>query len=506
MAKKKASPGGRELGRRLTVKEVDTLDRLLAERAAGIGGIEALDGFLAAVIAGPELVPPSEVMAAILGDPDQVTFDSMAEARVLSDLIMRHWNAIATGLLTGDYLPILTQVDGVFFGNDWAVAFLDGVALREKGWRPFLEHRRHADLLEPLFALAVEHHPDKKIRGPRISPARRARFVGALGPVAVTARRFFLLSASAGAAEPEAPDHWEAGWVPITATIEAEPNARLVAILIVTGDGRVLRITPQVNPPADPAAMARVFAKEVEEALREEDRPAEVWVRDQATATALRRLPGMRGVIIEIRDQMPQFEEARERFSQHLSGPGASGLATSAPSWSGWGIEPALVAELFRAAAALYRAAPWRHYGDADPIALRWPSGLAWAVAVMGASRIERGLLCFTDPRDVDTFATGAVPSPKDFRGQMVSISYSALDDLPPAMRKEIAENGWEVAAPEAYPMVMVINAPTAGLTPEMAERLREAIEVMARFAGTKTRRRVWSWKDRATGIVVEQG
>jgi len=76
------------------------------ERLSGILGrfdnkqpmnLEQLDGFLAALICGPEIVRPSEYLPVIYGS-DMVLEDSFGSQSVLQDflsLIMRHWNVIA---------------------------------------------------------------------------------------------------------------------------------------------------------------------------------------------------------------------------------------------------------------------------------------------------------------------------------------------------------------------------------------------------------------------------
>ena len=93
------------------------------ERLSGILGrfdntrpmnLEQLDGFLAALICGPEIVRPSEYLPVIWGD-DIVLEDSFGAQPVLQDflsLIMRHWNVIADTLHSGDvFLPLLLEDD-----------------------------------------------------------------------------------------------------------------------------------------------------------------------------------------------------------------------------------------------------------------------------------------------------------------------------------------------------------------------------------------------------------
>src|ERR1700757_3924200 len=76
--------------------------------------IEELDGFFAALVAGPEIVMPSEFIPEVFGSetPETHQFKSIEEANEILGLMMRHWNHIAGTLLRGDvYLPILLEDD-----------------------------------------------------------------------------------------------------------------------------------------------------------------------------------------------------------------------------------------------------------------------------------------------------------------------------------------------------------------------------------------------------------
>jgi uncharacterized protein len=66
--------------------------------------LEQLDGFLAALICCPDLVPPSEYLPKICGG-NIVLEDEFSAQPILKDflsLIMRHWNAIVDTLQSGE--------------------------------------------------------------------------------------------------------------------------------------------------------------------------------------------------------------------------------------------------------------------------------------------------------------------------------------------------------------------------------------------------------------------
>jgi uncharacterized protein len=130
--------------------------------------LEQLDGFLAALICGPEIVRPSEYLPVICGD-DMVLEDSFDAQPVLQDflsLIRRHWNVIADTLQSGHvFLPLLLEDDrGVTTANDWATGFVRGIEFHKEQWAALLADEEHGGWLVPIFALAHEHDPDPEMR------------------------------------------------------------------------------------------------------------------------------------------------------------------------------------------------------------------------------------------------------------------------------------------------------------------------------------------------------
>jgi uncharacterized protein len=151
--------------------------------------LEQLDGFLAALICGPELVAPSEYLPVIWGD-DMVLEDTFNAQPVLQDfvsLIMRHWNVIADTLDSGGvFLPLLLEDEnGISRANDWATGFLRGMEFHKEQWAALLNDEDHGGWLVPIFALATEHSPD-----PAMRPYKE--------PVSAERRENLIVSAAAG--------------------------------------------------------------------------------------------------------------------------------------------------------------------------------------------------------------------------------------------------------------------------------------------------------------------
>ena len=149
----------------LTDTELDQLSTILARFGDKHSmNLEQLDGYLAALICGPELVPPSKYLPKIWGD--QTVFEDTSSAQVFMSLLVRHWNAIADTLNSGEvYLPLLLEDEsGITHGNGWANGFLRGMEFGKEDWALLLEDEERGGSLVPIFALANEHNPDPELR------------------------------------------------------------------------------------------------------------------------------------------------------------------------------------------------------------------------------------------------------------------------------------------------------------------------------------------------------
>jgi len=90
--------------------------------------LEMLDGFLAALICSPDLVPPSEYLREMWGGDRIGEFQDEAEMQEFFDLIMRHWNSLARTFNSSEpFMPFLLEDDtGVAHANDWAQGLCRG--------------------------------------------------------------------------------------------------------------------------------------------------------------------------------------------------------------------------------------------------------------------------------------------------------------------------------------------------------------------------------------------
>lgn len=161
----------------LSKAELDRLANLLNDLNEDAMNLEMLDGFFAALICCPELVPPNEYLPHILGA--DFAFARIEQANEIIGLIMRHWNAIADEFLLAQkhndgYIPLLTgDGSGVPKANDWAHGFMRGVDLRRHSWQELLTQKEDIALILPIMILHHEHDADPTTRSAEITPEKR---------------------------------------------------------------------------------------------------------------------------------------------------------------------------------------------------------------------------------------------------------------------------------------------------------------------------------------------
>jgi uncharacterized protein len=118
-------------------------------------GLSDLDGFLTAIVVGPELIPPSEWLPVIWGGGEP-KFETEEEMRTVLGTIMGRYNEIAECFNANptEFEPIfLKGPDGEVIASDWAGGFLDAVALRPEAWEPLTKHHKGGMMMMPLLLL-----------------------------------------------------------------------------------------------------------------------------------------------------------------------------------------------------------------------------------------------------------------------------------------------------------------------------------------------------------------
>lgn len=149
---------------RLTPQQIDEIESVLAASDSDIQDFEMLDGFIAALVTGPELLMPSQYLPELLGDPHRPhpALANLEAANQFLQSLMNHWNTQVSTFMAGQpWFPLVNEEERTAEG--WAQGFQLGASL-QRGWEPLAG--KHADLLGSILWLAYDGNPEKPGKPP----------------------------------------------------------------------------------------------------------------------------------------------------------------------------------------------------------------------------------------------------------------------------------------------------------------------------------------------------
>ncbi len=308
---------------------------------------------------------------------------------------------------------------------------------------------------------------------------------------------------------------WELDLVPVPAMLADDPAARPAALLVMAPPF-MLACEFVDRPSAEPDELAVLLARHV---LAAQERagvaPTHVAIRHLSLVEPLSRLLAEHGIALVPADELPSVADALQGLLAHVFGGIVPlHLLRSQPeTWAGWGMPADLTARLFRAAAAFHRAAPWTVPARETAIMVTRPGGDPWAAVILGAAGEQTGLALYHEIADLEWMymshsATESSAMFDDLEDVVVSLLFNTRGELPKRMRAEIQREGWEIAGPNAYPTLTVLNAPGGGIRQRYFEDLIAALESVPRFvaqhvavlAGNEEAYEGVAWRDPETG------
>lgn len=141
------------IGAEFPDEDFETLSDWLLHRGKGITDIVALEGFLTAIVIGPNTLSPLTWLPKIWGGkhPD---FKDLEEMNRFVALVMRFYNSIVLIFETSpeQFEPTFyeSKVSGrsVFIVDEWCWGFMKGLRLDSVGWKAL--KRERPELLKPL--------------------------------------------------------------------------------------------------------------------------------------------------------------------------------------------------------------------------------------------------------------------------------------------------------------------------------------------------------------------
>ncbi len=255
---------------------------------------------------------------------------------------------------------------------------------------------------------------------------------------------------------------------------------------LVLGGGHVLCLEALQRAPEDADRTAALLQRAVRLATRDTGAsPSELLVRTEDLAARLRGASSPADIPVTGSAELPELDRFAQGAIEQFNDTGPEPPREQCyDTWRQWGWPSGVVAELFRAAAAYWRAAPWRLLDNAQPLGLRWPSGSAWTASVLGNAGLQLGLALYRDPADLrrQMEADGPAEAMAALREPVLSLTYVPRADFPRPAVKEVLAAGWEVADRDAYPDLVALNPPPGGVRPDWGGELTGALWAVSRF------------------------
>jgi uncharacterized protein len=199
----------------LSESEYDDLEAFFGSNAVpqDCMDLEMLDGFLTAIVSGPDLIQPSEWLPAVWSDSQRsvspVFADNEQAERILS-LLLRLQNSIARTLNESPtrFKPLLYRPEEGLKGREaaeggrreeaappeasaWCEGYMTGVLMREEAWEPVYAAEATRDWMLPIEALAYGDH-DPEYLDWVDSEEKRQGLIDELPVAAVLIHRFWF--------------------------------------------------------------------------------------------------------------------------------------------------------------------------------------------------------------------------------------------------------------------------------------------------------------------------
>jgi len=159
----------------LTDAELDEMETFLGSDAVpqDCMDLEMLDGYLTAIVSGPEAIQPSEWLPQVWSEGGRTAspaFTGNEQAQRIMGLMLRHMVGVQRTLTEAPtrFRPLLYMPDETVKkaertppeGTAWCEGYMAGVKLREDQWQPLYEAHDARDWIFPIEALAFGDRDD----------------------------------------------------------------------------------------------------------------------------------------------------------------------------------------------------------------------------------------------------------------------------------------------------------------------------------------------------------
>lgn len=268
---------------------------------------------------------------------------------------------------------------------------------------------------------------------------------------------------------------WKAGLQVLDEPWRGAVPSRAMLVVMAEGDVVHNELLPAALVAA-PADAARALHRAVEDlASQAKGYPQTLLVRDRDTAACLGPRLHRKGTEVRASASLREVRRTIRHLTSLLDVPDVAWDLLPLHGWDDDGIDPALAGVLFPAAARFWTARPWEGVPDCKVFRSRWRDRRS-VVAITPPKGHGHVITLFTSARD---YHNPRFPTP---RRPVLGIRFVGRPALPRAIRRQIAAQEWEVAAPDAYPLLMG-EGPALDDYPAFADvvHLATAMDALAR-------------------------
>ena len=203
--------------------------------------------------------------------------------------------------------------------------------------------------------------------------------------------------------------------------------------------------------------------------------PARVRVASRQLAQVLRAAHAGIEIVCAPTPELDEVVESlRDRIEEDIE---------AVPPYLSPDIGPALVGAFFKAAATLFRARPWQHLPSDHAVFAVTIEGLGVrdaVLSVIGQTGHPLGFILFSSFDDYKAYLVAAEAFEHDEEPDMpphMGLTFELEEELSEALRNDIRQHGWEVAAPDAHPSLLIVDDDDAAHSPTASElTIAEAI------------------------------
>lgn len=191
-----------EFSKSLNESEIEELSEFLSsdETPDECMDISMLDGFLTAIVIGPETITLNRWIPGVCGatDKDEMSWKSVERTGRIMDLILRHYNSIVQSFQTHppDFSPLFT-INSTGEGeitiiDEWCMGFMNGVNLAHESWQPIFEHKEGWAPIFPIYMYGTREGWKALEEDPKISQVSHEEWVAMLPKAVNEIHQFWL--------------------------------------------------------------------------------------------------------------------------------------------------------------------------------------------------------------------------------------------------------------------------------------------------------------------------